>query len=48
VTYVVVLAELAGRLQFVKKIVPEPFVPTNGGSSPKCGPTLEIITSSVE
>jgi len=25
------------RLQWVKKIVPEPWVPTSGSSSPKCG-----------
>ncbi len=26
------------RLQQVMKIVPEPWAPTSGGSSPKCGP----------
>jgi len=27
-------------LQWAKKIVPDPFLPTSSGSSPKCGPVL--------
>ena len=34
--------------QFVKNIVPEPWVPEIGGSSPKCGLKLEIVNCAVD